>query len=157
MKISLIAWMAKNRTIGINNNLPWDIPEDLAYFKKITQWNTIIMWKKTYDSIWRPLPNRRNIVLSRTSKIRWIEVFDSIPNLLKELESQFSFEEELFVIWWSNIYKQFLDLEKVDYIYLTEIKKEYVGDTFFPIFEQNFLEINREKHLEYDFVKYKRK
>lgn len=157
MKISLIAWMAKNRVIGIDNKLPWNIPQDLEFFKKTTSWHAIVMWKKTYLSIWRPLPKRRNIILSRSWSIDGVEVFDSIPKLLNILESELNETEEIFVIWWSNIYQQFLDMKTVDYIYLTEIKKEYKWDAFFPVFENDFVEISREKHLDYDFVKYRRK
>jgi dihydrofolate reductase len=96
MLISLIAWMAKNRTIGKDNKLPWHYPEDLQYFKKTTSWFPIIMWLKTYYSIGRPLPNRRNIVLSSQEiQIEWVEIFHSIPELLETVKD----EKEIFVIW----------------------------------------------------------
>ena len=153
MTISLIAWMAKNRTIGKNNKLPWNYPEDLQYFKKTTSGHPVIMWLKTYNSIWRPLPNRRNLVLTRQNiQIDWVEIFHSITELQEKLKS---INDEIFVIWWANIYSQFLPL--ANKIYLTEIKKEYEGDTFFPKFEEDFIEISREKHEELDFVIYQRK
>jgi dihydrofolate reductase len=151
MLISLIAWMAKNRTIGKDNKLPWHYPEDLQYFKKTTSWFPIIMWLKTYYSIGRPLPNRRNIVLSSQEiQIEWVKIFHSIPELLETVKD----EKEIFVIWWASIYKQFLPL--ADKVYLTEIKKEYDWDTFFPEFEKDFSEISREKHDDLDFVVYQR-
>lgn len=147
--------MAKNRTIWKNNQLPWDYPEDLKYFQKTTKWHTIVMWLSTYYSIWRPLPNRRNIVLSKQNiQIDWVEIFHSIPELLETIQKDNN-EKELFIIWWASIYEQFLPL--ADKIYLTEIKNEYDWDTFFPKFEQDFKEISRDKHNELDFVIYSRK
>lgn len=155
MTISLIAWMSKNRTIWKNNNLPWNYPEDLQYFRKTTNWHPVVMWLSTYYSIWKPLPNRRNIVLSRQElEIEGIEIFHSIPELIKTLKSQ-NDDKEIFIIWWASIYNQFLDF--ADKIYLTEIKKEYDWDTFFPEFEEYFTEVSREKHDELDFVIYNRK
>ena len=123
MTISLIAWMSKNRTIWKNNNLPWNYPEDLQYFRKTTNWHPVVMWLSTYYSIWKPLPNRRNIVLSRQElEIEGIEIFHSIPELIKTLKSQ-NDDKEIFIIWWASIYNQFLDF--ADKIYLTEIKKDY--------------------------------
>lgn len=155
MKISLIAGMAKNRTIGNKNQLPRHYSEDLQYFKKITNDHTIVMWLNTYYSVWKALPNRRNIVLSKQDvQIDWVEIFHSIENLLDNLK-QTNIWEEVFVIWWASIYQQFLPL--ADKIYLTEIKKEYHGDTFFPIFEEKFEEISRINSDELDFVVYQRK
>ncbi len=155
MTISLIAWMAKNRTIWKDNQLPWDYPEDLKYFRKTTSGHPIIMWLTTYYSIWKPLPNRRNIVLSRQQlDIDWVEIFHSIKELINTLKAEDD-NQEIFVIWWASIYNQFLPL--ADKIYLTKIKKEHDGDTFFPEFEKDFKEISREKQDELDFVVYKRK
>ncbi|HKL43736.1 MAG TPA: dihydrofolate reductase [Candidatus Absconditabacterales bacterium] len=153
MTISLIAGMAKNRTIGKNNKLPWNYPEDLQYFKKTTNGHPIVMGLKTYNSIGRPLPNRRNLVLTRQNiQIDGVEIFHSITELQEKLKS---INDEIFVIGGANIYSQFLPL--ANKIYLTEIKKEYEGDTFFPKFEEDFIEISREKHEELDFVIYQRK
>ncbi len=146
--------MAKNRTIWKDNQLPWNYPEDLKYFRKTTSGHPIIMWLNTYYSIWRPLPNRRNIVLSRQQlDIKWLEIFHSIPELIDTLKAEDD-NQEIFVIWWASIYNQFLPL--ADKIYLTEIKKEHDGDTFFPEFEKDFKEISRETHEELDFVVYQR-
>jgi dihydrofolate reductase len=110
------------------------------------------MGRKTYLSIGRPLPNRRNIVL--TSQIlEWVECYPSIEEMLKTLEADPDASgEELWVIGWANIYQQFIDL--ADYIYLTEIKKDYKGDTYFPAFEDEYEEVEREVGEEMDFVKY---
>ena len=157
MIISLIAWMATNRTIWKDNQLPWDYPEDLKYFQKTTKDHTIVMWLNTYYSIGRPLPKRRNIVLSKQDiTIAGVEIFTSIDDMLSTLKSeQWSESNEIFIIWWANIYKQFVSL--ADKIYLTQIKKDYEWDTFFPEFEENFTEISREKYDKLDFVVYNRK
>lgn len=155
MIISMIAWMATNRTIGKNNQLPWNYPEDLQYFRKTTIWHAVIMWLNTYYSIWKPLPNRRNIVLSKQKvEIDGIEIFHSIWELIETLKLEDN-DQEVFVIWWASIYNQFLEF--ADKIYLTDIKKNYDWDTFFPEFEKNFKEISREQHEDLDFVVYNRK
>lgn len=158
MKISIIVAMGHDRVIGKDNKLPRNYPEDLQFFRKTTTWKTIVMWRKTFESIWRPLPNRRNIILSR-SVVENIECYDSIENLLKKLEAETSLaiNDEIFIIWWENIYKQFLDLNLVYYIYLTEIKKKYDGDRYFPEFESKFIEMERVRWEELDFVKYGKK
>lgn len=148
----MIAAMAKNRVIGYKNQLPWNYSMDLQHFKKITTGHVIVMWYNTYLSIWRPLPNRRNVVLSNVP-IEGVEWYASIDHMLQALEDDGV--KSIFIIWWASIYQQFVD--RADYIYLTEIKKEYEGDTYFPSFEEHFTEISREEHLELDFVVYKRK
>lgn len=147
--------MAQNRTIWKDNKLPWDYPEDLKYFRKTTSGHPIVMGLKTYKSIWRPLPNRRNIVLTRQDiNIEWVDIFHSIPELLDTLKTTEN-NNEIFIIWWANIYEQFIPI--ADKIYLTQIKKDYEWDTFFPKFEENFTEISRKKYDELDFVVYNRK
>lgn len=152
MKINIIAGMAPNRVIGKNNTLPWHYSEDLQYFKKTTTGHIIVMGYNTYLSIGKPLPNRRNIVLSK-EPIESIENYNSIPALLEQLESEWI--SEFFVIWWAFVYQQFID--QADVLYLTEIKKEYDGDTFFPAFEDKFVEVSREVWDNLDFVVYKKK
>ncbi len=152
MKINIISWMDPNRVIGKNNALPWHYSEDLQYFKKTTTGHIIVMGYNTYLSIGKPLPNRRNIVLSKYP-VEWIETYDSIDALIHQLEHEWV--SEFFVIWWASIYTQFLD--KADFLYLTEIKKEYDGDTYFPEFKDKFEEISREVWEELDFVVYRRK
>ena len=144
--------MAKNRVIGKNNALPRHYSEDLQHFKKTTTGHIIVMWYNTYLSLGRPLPNRRNIVLSK-EPMEGVEYYTSIPALMKKLESEWV--SEFFVIWWAFVYQQFID--KTDILYLTEIKKEYDGDTFFPAFEDKFVEVSREVWEELDFVVYKKR
>ena len=150
--------MSSNRVIGVNNTLPWHISEDLKYFKSLTTGHTIIMGRKTYESIGRPLPNRRNIVISRNTEASYegAEVVHSIEDAFTICKN----DNEVFVIGGSNIYEQALSL--VDYIYITEIKKSFSGDAFFPeINKQMWIESSRENHitndgLEFSFVKYQK-
>jgi dihydrofolate reductase len=150
--------MSSNRVIGVNNTLPWHLSEDLKHFKSLTTGHTIIMGRKTYESIGRPLPNRRNIVISRNSNTSYEGV-----EVVHSLEDAFSIstnDKEVFVIGGSNIYEQALSF--VDQLYITEIKKSFLGDAFFPeINKQIWIEYSRDDHvtndgLEFSFVKYQK-
>lgn len=166
MKITLIAAMDPNNTIGKDNDLPrWRAyPEDLQRFKEVTSGNTIVMWRKTFESIGRKLPNRRNIILTRKWNIDGVETYNSIDSFLEAMFQEEiptcktwncgEVEENVFIIGGAEIYKHFLN--KADYLDITEIKKEYDGDTFFPSFKENYKEISREEHEKFDFVKYKK-
>jgi len=157
--LSIIVAMSSNRVIGVNNTLPWHLSEDLKHFKSLTTGHTIIMGRKTYESIGRPLPNRRNIVISRNSNTSYEGV-----EVVHSLEDAFSIstnDKEVFVIGGSNIYEQALSF--VDQLYITEIKKSFIGDAFFPeINKQIWIEYSRDDHitndgLEFSFVKYQKK
>ncbi|MCT4617043.1 MAG: dihydrofolate reductase [Candidatus Gracilibacteria bacterium] len=156
MEINLIAAMTHDKVIGKNNSLPWDIPEDLDFFRKTTAGACVIMGRKTFESIGHPLPNRKNIVLSRNKnqKISGVEILNSKQKILNYLKNN-NIKEKIFVIGGTEIYKLFLD--NTDYIYLNLIHHNYPGDTFFPEFEDDFIEINREKGEEFDKILYKRK
>ena len=150
--------MSSNRVIGVNNTLPWHLSEDLKHFKSLTTGHTIVMGRKTYESIGRPLPNRRNIVISRNMKASYegAEVVHSIEDAFSISRN----DSEVFVIGGSNIYEQALSL--VDHLYITEIKKSFSGDAYFPeINKQIWVESSREDHitndgLEFSFVKYQK-
>jgi dihydrofolate reductase len=156
--LSIIVAMSSNRVIGVNNTLPWHLSEDLKHFKSLTTGHTIIMGRKTYESIGRPLPNRRNIVISRNMEASYegAEVVHSIENAFSISRN----DNEVFVIGGSNIYEQALSL--VDQLYITEIKKSFSGDAYFPeINKQIWVESSREDHitndgLEFSFVKYQK-
>lgn len=148
--ITLIAAMAANRTIGKDNTLPRNYPEDLKHFKILTSGHTIIMGRKTYESLGRPLPHRRNIVLT-SHPIDNLECYTSKEDCLKQLNHQ----EQNFVIGGAQIYQLFLDV--ADSIELTLIKKWYDGDTIFPSFEDKFKETHREIHSDFDFITYLKK
>ena len=110
------------------------------------------MGYNTFLSIGRELPNRRNIILSK-EPVEGLEIYDSIENMMKQLNTEHI--DQIFIIGWASIYRQFLPM--ADVIYLTEIKKAYEWDTSFPEFENEFTEIEREKTDEMDFVVYKKK
>jgi len=109
------------------------------------------MGYNTFLSIGKPLSNRRNIILCK-EPVEGLERYDSIENMKKQLESEHI--DQIFIIGWASIYRQFLPM--ADVIYLTEIKKAYEWDTSFPEFENEFTEVEREKTDEMDFVVYKR-
>ena len=144
--ISIIVAIANNNAIGANNNLLWHISEDLRYFKRITAGHTIIMGRNTWDSIGRPLPNRRNIVVSRSlSDIDGAEVYPTIEAALDAANAN-SPEEEIFIIGGGEIYKQTLNL--ADRLYLTVVHAQYPEATiFFPEIDyKKWREVSREYH-----------
>jgi len=137
--ISIIVAMAKNRVIGKDNDMPWGrLPVDLKHFKKVTEGHPIIMGRKTFESIGKPLPNRRNIILSRSNiKIEGCEVVSSIEEAIELLKN----ENEIFIIGGGYVYKEAINI--VDKLYLTYIDLEIDGDTFFPEFDvDEFYEID---------------
>jgi len=155
MKLSMIVAMARNRVIWKDKELVWHYSEDFKYFKEKTTWHPIVMGQNTYESIGKPLPNRRNIVLTQTDEIDGVEFFHSIESLMENLKKTTPVDEEVFIIWWAYVYKQFLPL--VETLYLTDVKKEYEGNIYFPEFENDFVEVSRDDRWEIDFVVYKRK
>lgn len=132
IKISMIAAMGKNRVIGYNNEMPWHLPADLHFFKKTTLGSPIIMGRKTYDSIGRPLPGRLNIILSRNPSlsIDGCIVVNTFTDALEAAKNN----DEVFITGGAHLYEKFL--EKSDRLYLTLIDEEFNGDTFFPDYTQ---------------------
>lgn len=128
--ISFLVAVAENGVMGKNNKLPWHIPEDLKYFKKVTMGHPIIMGRKTYDSIGRPLPGRENIILTanKNLEIDGCKVFYNIEDLLQYC--QIRNQEEYFVIGGAEIFRLFLPY--VDRLYITKIKQKVEGDVYFP-------------------------
>lgn len=143
MIISLIAAMSENRVIGKDNALPWDYPEDLKRFRAITRGHPIIMGRRTYESIWKPLPWRRNIVITSSEKFPEVETYTNPDNLLELLEQELGEDEQVFIIWWASLYSYYL--EKADYIYMTHINEIVSWDTYFPAFEKGYEIIESEK------------
>lgn len=134
--------MATNRVIGINGHMPWHLSADLKKFRQITMGNPILMGRKTYQSIGRPLPGRRNIVISRNCdyKIDGCDVFQNIQTALDSCKT----EAEVFVIGGAAFYEAMLP--KADFLYLTEINQAFDGDTYFPeINQQEWQEIESEE------------
>ena len=142
MKISLIVAMASNRVIGLNNKMPWHLSADLKKFKKITMGSPVLMGRKTYESIGKPLPGRTNIVISRNLEYRQdgcLVVNDLNTALKKGCENA----GEIFVIGGSDLYAAILPIANA--IYLTIINREFEGDTFFPDIDLNdWSEVERE-------------
>jgi dihydrofolate reductase len=132
MRLSIIVAMDDNHLIGKDNGLPWHLPADLAFFKKVTTGHSIVMGRKTYDSIGRPLPNRRNLVITRSANvsIEGCEVFNSIDSALQSAKE----EEEVLVIGGANLCKQVLD--QADRLYITHIEGVFEGDTYFPDYDE---------------------
>ena len=121
--------MGLNREIGIDNQLPWHLPKDLKHFKEITSGHPIIMGRKTYESIGKPLPNRTNIVISR--KKDWFEEGILIVGSIKEaIKFGQKIDEDIFIIGGGNIFEQTMDI--ADKLEVTEIKTNIEADTFFP-------------------------
>ncbi|MEZ7884585.1 MAG: dihydrofolate reductase [Bacteroidales bacterium] len=141
--MNIIVAVAKNNAIGKNNNLLWHIKEDLVYFKKTTLGATVVMGRKTFESIGKPLPGRRNVVVSKTmNEIEGIEIFRSIDQALGSCSSN----EEVFIIGGGEIYKQSISL--VQRIFLTIVDVNIPdADTFFPELDMSqWREVFREDH-----------
>lgn len=135
MKISMIAAMAHERVIGKDNQMPWHLPADLAHFKRVTLGKPVLMGRKTFESIGRPLPGRRNLVLSRNSDYRvdGVEMISSLEEVISRLQGEGV--EELMVIGGGYLYEQLLP--KADCLYLTRIDLVVEGDTRFPAFDDS--------------------
>lgn len=131
-RISLIVAMSQNRVIGRDNQLPWKLSADLKRFKALTMGHALIMGRKTYDSIGRPLPGRTNIVVTRNPSLAIPGV--TVVHGLREAMAQAS-GDEVFVIGGEQIFKE--TLPRADSIYLTVIEADYEGDTFFPPLADN--------------------
>ena len=140
--ISAIVAMAENRVIGKNNQLPWRLPADLRHFKAITTGHPVLMGRKTYESIGKPLPNRTNIIMTRNPSYQapGCIVVTSIQGAIQSAISTKSLE--LFIIGGEEIYKQFLPY--IQKMYLTLIHHTFEGDAFFP--EINWEEWNETNH-----------
>ena len=144
MSLSIVVAMDENRLIGKDNKLPWHLPADLAYFKKNTTGKSIVMGRKTYDSIGRPLPNRRNIVISRNSKtlITGCEVLSSIDEMLSITKD----EDEVMIIGGASLCEQLLP--QVSRLYITKIEGKFDGDIYFPEYnEADWRQVSCESHL----------
>ena len=130
--VSVIVAVAENGVIGDKNTLLWHISEDLRNFKRVTSGHPVIMGRKTFDSLGRPLPNRRNVVITRQNLD--IEGCDVVHSL-EEALSLFSPEEELFVIGGAQIYAE--AMSRADRFYLTRVHYSYEGDTSFPAWDES--------------------
>ncbi|GAE30292.1 dihydrofolate reductase [Halalkalibacter hemicellulosilyticus] len=126
--ISFIFAMDQNRAIGYQNDLPWHLPNDLAFFKRVTTGHTIVMGRKTYESIGRPLPKRRNIIITRNDA--FVAQGCEVVHTKEELQRLTAQEDEVFVIGGTEIFTLFWDA--VDRLYVTYIDDTFKADTYFP-------------------------
>ncbi len=162
MILSLIAAMANQQVIGFNNQMPWHMPADLAHFKKVTLGKPVIMGRKTYDSIGRLLPGRRNIIISRQAKPEhvaadWVSSLDAALALVAD-------QAEVMIIGGAELYRQTVAM--ADRLYLTEIDLDTQGDAFFPeyqtitdwqLVDEESHQANSENPHNYRFLQYNRK
>ena len=143
-QISIVVAISENNAIGKDNQLLWHLPADLKHFKNITTGHTIIMGRKTYDSIGKPLPNRRNIIITRQKglNIEGVEVANSLDEALALCEN----ENEVFIIGGAEIYKQAIAV--AHRIYLTRVHQDFKADAFFPeIDNESWKEVEKVDHL----------
>lgn len=156
-RISIIAAVAANGVIGSGNALPWQLPEDLKRFKALTLGHPVVMGRKTFESIGRPLPGRRNIIVSRNAVFS-ADGCETAASLDAALASCAETTDEVFVIGGAQIYAEAMPL--ADRLYLTEIRMDFPGDAHFPVFNrQDWREASREKRhaadgTQYDFATY---
>lgn len=164
MIVSAIAAFSKNRVIGVGNDLPWHLPADMKYFMRTTKGHHVVMGRKTYESMGKPLPSRSNIVITRDPfwTAQGVAVVHTIEEALKLADN--AGEEELFIIGGGEIYS--LSFPYLDKLYLTEIELVVPdGDTYFPTFNESNWEVESIKHFEpdeknkyiYTFKVYKRR
>jgi dihydrofolate reductase len=157
-KISIIVAMSENSVIGLNNQLPWHISEDLKNFRKTTLNHCVIMGRKTYESIGKPLKDRRNIVISRSKSllIDGVEVVNSLDKAISIVDDS----SEIFIIGGEQIYT--ISLPIATHLYVTKVNGDYNGDAFFPDYIQDeWNEISREdliseSNLKFSFLKYEK-
>lgn len=153
MKLIIVAALSRNRVIGNKGTLPWHIPEDLKRFKRITKGHPVLMGRKTFEALGKPLTERRNVVLT-SQKIPGVETYSVLADAFRALEN----EPTVFVIGGGEIFAQLID--HVDALYLTIVDNEYEGDTFFPPYQHligtKYKLVTREAREGYAFEDYER-
>lgn len=161
--LSVIVATAKNNVIGKDNQLIWHLPEDLKRFKKLTTGKTIIMGRKTFESLGRVLPNRKHVILTKSLDYKVDHEAVEVVNDVSELEPYINSSEENFVIGGGAIYR--LLMPYANRLYITRIEKEFEGDTYFPQIDEQEWEIveveegiqNEENPYPYSYITYQRK
>ena len=160
MKISLIAAFAEDSVIGNDGKIPWTLKEDLKHFRNKTEGCSVVMGRKTYESIGGPLPNRLNIVMTRNPKK--LEGVKEVSSRKEALEIASTYSNEVFIIGGEKIYEEFLPMATK--MYLTKIDIKVKGDSFFPKWSLNdWKELSRndkkdlDQNIKYCFLEYKRK
>ena len=160
MKISLIAAFSEEGVIGKDGKIPWTLKEDLKHFRNKTEGCSVVMGRKTYESIGRPLPNRLNIVMTKNPK--GLAEVKEVNNRKEALEKASSYSDEIFIIGGEKVYEEFLPFATK--MYLTKIDIKVKGDTFFPNWNLNdWKQLSRQdkrdldQDIKYCFLEYKRK
>lgn len=155
--IALVVAVARNGVIGAGNALPWRLPDDLKYFKALTMGHCVVMGRKTFESIGRPLPGRQNVIVTRQAgyQVPGAEVAHSVEEALEACERK----DEVFVIGGAELFRQLID--RASRLYMTEVLREFEGDVFFPEYDRTaWREVSRDRRhagdLEYHFVVYER-
>ena len=155
--IKIIVAISKNRVIGNNNELIWKLSSDLKRFKDLTTGNPVVMGRKTYESIGKPLPNRRNIIITRNTEYE----ADGCIIVSSLEEALLITNNDCFIIGGGEIYNQSIEL--ADRIYLTLVHKEFEGDTLFPELGKEWAKMSRkdfeadeENEYDYSFIEYDR-
>ncbi|WP_019601301.1 type 3 dihydrofolate reductase [Teredinibacter turnerae] len=149
ISVALVVGVAANGVIGRDNGLPWRLPKDLAYFKRVTMGHPIVMGRKTFDSIGRPLPGRTNIVVTRnpTWQAEGVDVCHSLEDALvlaRDVATQTQVKQ-IMVIGGAEFYRQMLP--QADRLYLTEVHADVVGDAYFPEFDRSrWQQLSAERH-----------
>lgn len=160
--LSIIVAKAKNNIIGKNNSLVWHLPEDLKHFRKLTTGHTIIMGRKTFESLGRVLPDRKHIIFSQNPDFKVNDENVEVVHSLLQIQDLIEGEEEAFVIGGAMIYNFLMPYVKK--MYVTQINEEFEGDAFFPkIDEKVWKKTSEEKgikdeenKLDYEFITYER-
>ncbi len=160
--LSIIVAISKNNVIGKDNKLIWHLPADLKRFKELTTGKTIIMGRKTFESLGRVLPNRKHIVLTQNKEWKIDDCNVKIISSIKELENEIEEEKENFVIGGATIYKLLMPYTKK--MYVTKIEEEFEGDTYFPEIDENEWKIEKIENgikddknpYDYKYITYKK-
>ena len=155
MKISLIAAISENRAIGYHNKLPWRIPEDMKRFRRLTMGHHIIMGRKTFDSIGKPLKGRVSVILSHKISLEQSHciVTGSLDQAIEYCNQKK--EDEAFIIGGGSVFREALERALPDTVYLTQIHKVCRGDVFFPTIDTRKYGLkNTEEKKEYSFISY---
>ena len=160
--LSIIVAKSINNAIGKDNKLLWKIPDDMKRFKEITTGHTVIMGRKTFESIGKVLPNRLNIILTRDPNYKVDDPNVKIVCGVSDLEEYINDENENFVIGGAQIYS--ILMPKCQKLYVTQVDKDFVGDTYFPVIRENEWEVTEktegpkdENDFKYEYITYKRK
>ena len=160
--LSIIVAMSDNNVIGKDNKIIWNLPEDLKRFKEITTGHTIVMGRKTFESLGRVLPNRKHIVITRDETYNVDNENVEIVNDIESLDKYINSQEEVFVIGGAIVYRQFIN--KVNKMYVTKIHEKFQGDAYFPLINEEEWKIvetipgikNESNSYDYEFLVYER-